>query len=112
MTMIRIGSEMTRLFSAVRQHRHHTFEVIFGNEHVDIELTFPLRRLFRQDVPRMRMTAFDLARGGRAKALRGAFMCFQFWHYSSIKWWLVAGGWWLASICQPPTTNYQLPTYF
>src|SRR5215813_14360439 len=73
------------LFAAVRQHSHDAFKIVFGNERVDVELTFTLRRLLGQDVSRVRMTALDLAPGGRAKTLRGAFMCFEFWHNSSQK---------------------------
>src|SRR5262245_4442706 len=78
------------LLAAVGQHRHHAFEVIFGNERVNIELTLTFRRLLGQNMTRVRMTAFDLSRGGRAKTLRGAFMGFEFWHNSSIK--LVGSG--------------------
>src|SRR5215468_1853119 len=73
------------LLAAVRQHRRHAFEIIFGNESVNIELTFTFRRLLGQNVAGVRMPAFDLSRGGRAKTLRGPFMCFEFWHNSSQK---------------------------
>src|SRR5262245_29028325 len=73
------------LFAAVRQHRHHALVVVFGNECVDVELTFTFRRLLGQNVASVRMTAFDLTSGGRAKSLRGALMCFEFWHNSSQK---------------------------
>src|SRR5262249_28964891 len=92
------------LLAAVRQHRHHAFEIIFGNERVNIELTFTFRRLLGQDVTRVRMTAFDLACGGRAKALRGAFMGFEFWHNSSIK--IVDSGQWAVTAHCPLSTAY------
>src|SRR5262245_25055532 len=100
------------LFAAVREHRHHALEVVFGNECVNIELTFTFRGLLGQNVARVRMTAFDLTRGGRAKSLRGALMCFEFWHNSSIKiansgQWAVGSGQWAATAHYPlPTTNY------
>ena len=70
------------LLATVRQHRHHAFVIVLGNECVNIELTFTFRRLLGQNVARVRMTAFDLSRGGRAKTLRRAFMCFEFRHNS------------------------------
>src|SRR5262249_4251229 len=71
---------------------------------VNIELTLTFRRLLGQNMTRVRMTTFDLSRGGRAKALRGAFMGFEFWHNSSIN--LVDSGEWGG----PPP--YPFPTFF
>src|SRR5262245_23794735 len=55
------------------------------------------------------MTALDLARGGSAKTLRGAFMCFEFWHNFSIK--SVDSGWWIVgSRC--PLSTIRWPLFF
>lgn len=64
------------LISSVRQHLLDAFLIAFADENIDIEDTFPLLRLFRQNVPRMRMSAFEFAARRRAKTLCGALMCF------------------------------------
>src|SRR5262245_5511760 len=55
------------------------------------------------------MTALDLARGGSAKTLRGAFMCFEFWHNFSIK--SVDSGWWIVGSRCPLSTIHR-PLFF
>ena len=70
------------LIAAVRQHRHHPLMIGVGNEHVDIQMTFPLVGLLGQNVSRMRMAAFDLAGRRQPKALRSTLVCFQFRHNS------------------------------
>ena len=70
------------LVPAVRQHSLDAFLIALGHHHVNVEISLSLVRFLGQDVTRVRMTAFDLARRGRAKSLRRALVCFQFWHNS------------------------------
>jgi hypothetical protein len=52
----------------------------FGDEHIDIQMAFPLTSLLRQYVPRVGMPTLDLAGGGQPHALGCAFVGFKFWH--------------------------------
>jgi hypothetical protein len=64
------------LVSSVRQHSSDTIHVAIRDQNVNVQMSLPFIRFLRQDVARVRMAAFDLARGGNAKSLRRAFMCF------------------------------------
>ena len=68
------------LIPTVRQHRHHALVIGFGDEHINIEVAFPLIRFLRQNVTRMRMATLDLPSGGQAHSLRCTFVRFKFWH--------------------------------
>ena len=81
--------------SAVGQHRHHTIVIRLGDEHIDVKLAFSLSGLLRQYVPRMRVAPLDLSRCGQAHSLRSAFVCFQFWHYSTLSCCLDLCTWYL-----------------
>jgi len=65
-----------RLVSSVWQHFLDPLLVALGHQRINIEIAFSLARLFRQDMTRVRMSAFEFAAGGRAKTLCRAFMCF------------------------------------
>ena len=52
----------------------------FGHKHIDIEMTFPLISLLRQNVTRMRMATLDFPRGSQAHSLRCTLMGLEFWH--------------------------------
>src|SRR2546423_3261229 len=68
------------LISSVGQHRLDSLDVAVGNNCVNVQPALTLGALFRKDVARMRMTAFDLAARGRAKAFGRALVCLQLWH--------------------------------
>jgi hypothetical protein len=68
------------LIATVRQHRHHAIVICLGNEHVDIEMAFPLISFLRQNVPRVRMATLDLPGGRQAHSLCCTFVRFKFWH--------------------------------
>src|SRR5437868_13743616 len=72
-----------QLTAPVGQHALDALLVGLGDEHVDVERALPLGRLLRQDVARVRVTALDLARRGRAGRLRRALVCFKFRHADS-----------------------------
>ena len=69
-----------RLIATVRQHRHHAVVISFGNERVDIQLTFSLVRLLGQYVSRMRVASLDLPGGREPHSLGRTFVCFKFRH--------------------------------
>jgi hypothetical protein len=49
-------------------------------EHIDIQVALTLVSFLRQNVPRMRMAALDLAGRRQPESLGGAFVGFKFWH--------------------------------
>jgi hypothetical protein len=65
----------------------------FGHEHIDIEVAFPLIRLLRQNVARMRMATLDLSGGGQAHSLRCTFVRFEFWHLLNLPLCFVLRAW-------------------
>ena len=50
-------------------------------EHIDIQVALTLVSFLRQNVPRMRMAALDLAGRRKPESLGGAFVGFKFWHW-------------------------------
>jgi len=50
-------------------------------EHIDIQVALTLVSFLRQNVPRMRMAALDLAGRRQPESLGGAFVGFQLWHW-------------------------------
>jgi hypothetical protein len=72
------------LVAAIRQHALDPFLIAFRDHYINVEIAFSLVRLFRQNVSRMRVTAFNLAGRGDAKSLGRTLVCFQFWHNCSL----------------------------
>ena len=64
------------LVSSIWQHPLDPFLIRLRNEDVDVQISFSLISLFRQNVAGVRMATLDLAGGRQAKSLRGAFVCF------------------------------------
>lgn len=65
-----------QLIPSVRQHLFDPLLVALGHYRVDVEITLSFIRLLRQYVTRVRMSPLELASCGRAKSLRGTFVCF------------------------------------
>jgi len=64
------------LISPIRQHSLDAFLIAICDNPVNIQQPLTLVRFLRQNVTRVRMTAFDFAGRGDAKSLGRAFVCF------------------------------------
>jgi hypothetical protein len=96
--------------SSVRQHRHHTIVIGLGDEHIYVQMELSLIGLLRQDVPRMRVATLNLSSRGQPHSLGGAFVCFQFWHCSTLSSVQVFGRRSLVlSLFQRPKAEVQRP---
>jgi hypothetical protein len=90
-TIANLKSEIENpLVSSVWQHSFDTFLIAFGHHHIDVQISFSFICLLSQDMARMRMATLKLATRGRAKSLRRASVCFQFWHNSPMKFAILA----------------------